>query len=134
MTAVKAGGKTAYMLECDLPDLLDADGDEEKLLLLGGHDPYLGLRDRKLILEDERLHKMIWKFVANPGVVLQGGRIIGTWKTIIHDDTVDFLITIWQELSAAEEDKLKALAREYIAFRSLKLRIRKLETCSLEHL
>ncbi len=134
MAAVTVDGKTAYMLECDLPDLLDAEGDEGKLLLLGSNDPYLGLRDRKLILPDESLHKMIWKFVGNPGVVLKGGRIIGTWNTIIHDDTADFRITVWKELSAVEEDKLKALARKYVAFRSLKLRIRKFETNSLEYL
>ena len=77
---VQALGKTCYMLSTDMDSLLSAEGDEEKLILLGAHDPYLDMKDRTVLLENPSFHKTVWRFVANPGAVLKGGRIIGTWK------------------------------------------------------
>ena len=119
---VQAEGKTCYMLSADMDGLLSAEGDEEKLILLGAHDPYLDMKDRAIILENQSFHKTVWKFVANPGAVLRRGRIIGTWKTKTLKDKLDISITAWETVTSAEQQALEQLAEEYAAFRLLRIR------------
>ena len=92
------------------------------MILLGAHDPYLGMKDRTVILENKSFHKTVWKFVANPGVVLKGGRIIGTWRTKTLKDKLDVSITTWERIASDEQQKLKNLAEEYATFRLLHIR------------
>lgn len=122
ITPVEFGGKTCYMLDADMENLRGADGGDERLLLLSAHDPYLGLNDRTTILENSAHHKAVWKFIANPGVVLRGGRIAGLWKSKTAKDKLDIAATLWEPLRHREQAALKQLAEEYAAFRLLTLR------------
>ena len=119
---VQVEGKTCYMLSADMDSLLSADSDEEKLILLGAHDPYLDMKDRTIILENKSFHKTVWRFVANPGAVLKGGRIIGTWKTKTLKDKLEISMTLWEPTQPSEQQQLKSLAEEYAAFRLLNLK------------
>lgn len=119
---VNVKGKTRYMLAEDMDSLLSARSDKEKLILLGAHDPYLDLKDRAVILENKAFHKTIWKLAANPGVVLKGGRIIGTWKTKTIKDKLDISIALWEPALPSERRLIERLAEEYAAFRLLGLK------------
>jgi len=122
MVPIQIEGKTCYMLSADMDNLRSAEGDEEKLILLGAHDPYLDMRDRTIILEDKSFHKDVWKYVANPGVVLKGGRIIGTWKIKTIGKKLDLFVMTWETITFAEQQILKQLAEEYAAFRMMNIR------------
>jgi hypothetical protein len=124
---VQVGGKTCYMLSVDMDSLLSAESDEKKLILLGAHDPYLDMKDRTIILENKFFHKTVWRFVANPGAILKGGRIIGTWKAKTLKDKLDISITAWETVTSAEQPALKQLVEEYAAFRLLRIR-----NCTIE--
>jgi len=124
---VQVEGKPCNMLAADMDSLLFAGSEEEKLILLGAHDPYLDMKDRTVILENQSFHKAVWKFVANPGAVLKGGRVIGTWKTKTPKDKLDVSITLWEPVWPSEQRQLERLAEEYAAFRLLHLR-----TCTME--
>lgn len=102
------------MLAEDTDRLLQAEQDRERLILLGAHDPYLGIRDRTVVLADKSLHQEVWKYIGNPGAILRGGRIIGVWKTKTENDKLELSMRIWQP---AEQQELKYLAEEYAAFR-----------------
>ncbi len=122
MEHVQVEGKNCYMLSEDMDSLLCAESNGEKLILLGAHDPYLDMKDRAVILENRSLHKSVWKFVANPGVVLKDGHIIGIWKTKTTKDRLDISVTLWEFPRNSERLVLASLAEEYAAFRQLSLK------------
>lgn len=127
MEPVQLEGKNCSMLSEDMDSLVCSEGSGEKLILLGAHDPYLDMQDRAVILENKSFHKTVWKFVANPGVVLKGGCIIGTWKTKTMKDKLDISMTLWESARHSEQQVLKSLAEEYAAFRQLRLK-----NCTME--
>lgn len=118
---VEAGGRICYMLTEDMEALRGARKWEERLLLLGAHDPYLELQDRTVILENQALHKTVWRTSANPGVVLKNGRIAGIWRQRTQKGNLDITVTMFEEPEEGEEKRLRLLTEEYAAFRSLKL-------------
>lgn len=119
---VSVGGKIRYMLSADMECLSAAESCGDRMLLLGAHDPYLDMRDRTIILENQSFHKDVWKYVANPGVILKCGRIIGTWRAKTLKDKLDLSMTVWESAGVSEQKKLKNLAEEYAAFRQICLR------------
>ena len=133
MTMVEIKGKPHYILEKDMESLLSPEIDEERLLILGPHDPYLGMRDRSVILEDKSLHKLVWKYIANPCAVIKGGRIIGNCRLVILNDTLDFSVSLWEDIQPQEKDRLWERMNEFIEFRQLKLRDSQLEIVDLAH-
>lgn len=118
---VQVDGKARTLLSEDAETLRAAEAAESRLILLGAHDPYLDIRDRAIILEDEALHKAVWKYVANPGAILKGGRIIGTWKAKVAKGHLNVSLQLWERTSKAESAELERLAGEYAAFRLLGL-------------
>lgn len=115
-------GKTCYILSSDIDNLLSSESKEDRLLLLGAHDPYLDIRDRSVILADKSLHKMVWKTVGNPGVILKGGRIAGIWKGKTQNGRLDITLTLFETLTSSELVTLEELAAKYADFRMTGLR------------
>ncbi len=122
MTPVEVCGKAAGMLSADMDSLLNAELSDEKLVLLGAHDPYLDMRDREVILENKAFHKHVWKLVANPGAVLKGGQVVGTWKGRTEKDRLTVSASLWERALPRERHRLEALAEEYALFRGLKIK------------
>lgn len=115
-----AAGKKAFILQSDRESFRRADT-EEALLLLGPHDPYLDIRDRAILLEDTAAQRQVWRTVGNPGVVLKGGKIIGTWKTRTQREKLLVTTTLWQPLSIPEQRELEKQLEGYAIFRGLAL-------------
>ena len=76
---VSVEGKARWLLSADRDALAHPCGPQERLLLLGPHDPYLDTRDRDVLLPDKALQKLVWRTVGNPGAVVLDGRISGMW-------------------------------------------------------
>lgn len=125
---VQAEGKISYILSADMESLLTAGNTKPRMMLLGAHDPYLDQRDRTVILENKSLHKMVWKTVANPGVVLKAGRIIGIWKTKTLKNKLDISIELWESITPQDGSCMETLAKELAGFRGLNLNICRIET------
>ena len=121
MEPVQAGGKTCDMLSADLESLMAAEPEEDCFILMGAHDPYLDLKDRGVILEDTSLRRLVWRTVANPGVLLRGGRIAGIWRPKMRKECLDITITPFERLGSAGHRVVERLAEEYAAFRMLRL-------------
>ncbi len=69
---------TSWILTEDL-DALRSSSTPKGVRLLPPRDPYTQLRDRETIV-DKKYHREVWKTVGEPGTVLAGGRIAGTWR------------------------------------------------------
>lgn len=116
---VTVSGKKAFILSGDRERLFSPAACKRQLLLLGGHDPFLDQRDRSVLLEDNSLHREIWKTTTNPGAILYRGEIIGIWTSKKKSKGMEIAINLWK--NSQEKQKLSTLAEQYAAFRQQKL-------------
>ncbi|MDR7082456.1 hypothetical protein J2X01_001745 [Arthrobacter ginsengisoli] len=77
LTRVEFGGPS-WILTKDL-DALRSAPMPKGVRLLPPRDPYTQMRDRETIV-DKKYHREVWKTVGDPGTVLAGGKITGTWR------------------------------------------------------
>lgn len=77
LTPLEFGG-TSWILTEDL-DALRSAPTPKGVRLLPPRDPYTQMRDRETIV-DKKYHREVWKMVGEPGTVLAGGKITGTWR------------------------------------------------------
>lgn len=117
---VSVDGKKVFILEDDKDLLFAPPKPERKLIMLGGHDPYLDQRDRHILLDNKALQKKVWKTVTNPGVVLQCGEIIGIWTSKKKGKGIEIKMNLWNEDTDLKQD-LRDLAEGYAVFREQKL-------------
>lgn len=117
---VNLSGRDRYILSEDKKLLMSAPQWERELHLLGGHDPYLGLQDRDLILDHKLRQKQIWQFVSNPSTVLWHGEIVGIWKSKKKGRGLDIEVTLWVDGGIFKND-LKKLVEGYALFQQLKV-------------
>lgn len=117
---VSVNGTERWALASDLEALLDPPAPERKYHLLGAHDPYLGLYDRDLIVETKARQQLIWQKVANPGVILKDGAVMGLWRTQKKGQK----LTVRAELWNGDKKVPPLIQRElavWAAFNDLKL-------------
>ena len=75
---VRVDGSRYWMHAEDLAGLCDP-GDQ-LITLLPPYDPYTDLAERKFLVADSGQRGRVWRAVRNPGVVVSGGEVIGTWR------------------------------------------------------
>ena len=115
MESVCFDGKERFFLSVDKKALLCPPEPRRTLHLLGGHDPYLGLGDRDVILADKGWQKKLWQTVSNPGAVLWMGEIVGMWKPKKKGAKLEIEVTL-RPGAAAPEQGLAELAERYALF------------------
>src|SRR5690554_3710034 len=101
---VNLSGKDCYILLDDKEELLSPPQPERKVHLLGGHDPYLGLQDCDVILDNKARQNQIWRTVSNPGAVLYQGKIVGTWKSKKRGKGFEIEVTLWDDVKRLKWD------------------------------
>lgn len=124
MAAVNVGKRTLYALSQDLDSLFAPPPQQERLLLLGPHDPYLDLRepwDQALLLQDKALRQKLWRTVGNPGAVTVDGRIAGIWRSKARGKAMDLSVTLFQSLTGACIQAMESQAQAYASFRQTTL-------------
>jgi len=117
---VITNGKKAYILSADREILSGPPSPQRTWLWLGPHDPYLDQRDRDILLPDKALQRKVWQTVANPGVILHEGSIVGTWTATKKAGGLSVRAALWQEVPGARH-AVRVLAEEYAAFRGLEM-------------
>ncbi|MBU9727864.1 winged helix DNA-binding domain-containing protein [Diplocloster modestus] len=123
---VSPSGRERFILSEDRELLFSPPEPERKIHLLGGHDPYLGLQDREVLLEDRARQKQIWQTVSNPGAVLWQGKIAGMWKSRKKGKGLDIEVTLWETSDGYDKNienkkDIENLIDQYILFQQLKL-------------
>lgn len=113
---VTVADKKQFILEKDLSALATPVSNHRTFHLLKGHDPYLGLQDRHVILADSSHQRVIWQTVANPGAILFEGAIIGYWKTRSKGTRLEAELTIWQE-GFVSKQMIEAELERYAKFK-----------------
>lgn len=119
MEPISVLGKKEFILVEDRAALAARPDFSRGPLLLSAHDPYLDQRERYFLQKDPALCRRIWRTTANPGVVVNEGRVAGIWTARKKKEKLEVEITLWEP--AAEERRLRELAEEYGAFRELEL-------------
>lgn len=120
MQPVQVGKSKRYMLAEDLP-LLCGDAPPLGMRMLGAHDPYLDLRDQEVVLENKTLQRRVWRTVANPGAILEDGRIVGIWKAKTAGSRLEIRAELWEQLPASRICQIQDWAERYSGFRQLHL-------------
>jgi hypothetical protein len=72
---VTVDGRRLYTLG-DLPERATP----AKVHLLPAYDPWLEVADREVIAPSKDVRRQVWRAANNPGVLLVGGEIVGTWR------------------------------------------------------
>lgn len=111
---VSIEGKTRFLLSADREQLLSPPQPQREVHLLAGHDPYLGLQDRELILQDKARQRLVWQTVSNPGAILHKGEIAGIWKGKKKGKGMEVEVTLWgdaQRLTGEIEEQAEGYAQ-----------------------
>lgn len=117
---VSMAGKEFYVLSDDKKMLISPPQPERIGHLLGGHDPYLGMQDRGVILDNKARQKQIWQTVSNPGAVLWQGKIAGKWKSKKKGNGLEMEVALWDDTKMLKMN-IQDLSDEYALFQQLKL-------------
>ncbi|MGI6004856.1 MAG: winged helix DNA-binding domain-containing protein [Christensenellales bacterium] len=117
---VNLSGKEHYILSDDKSLLLSPPQSERKAHLLARHDPYLGLQDRDVILDNKARQTKIWQTVSNPGAVLWQGEIAGMWKARKKGKGLEIEIALWDDVNISKRS-IQDLGDEYALFQQLRL-------------
>ena len=98
MEPVLLDGKRRFVLSDDLDMLLSPPPAQREMHLLKGHDPYLGLPDCEVVLEDKAWQRRGWQTVSNPGVILRHGEVCGIWTQRKKGSVMDIAVSLRRHL------------------------------------
>lgn len=79
LAEVTVDGRRAY-LPADAVAAFTAAGMPDIVRLVPPSDPFLQARDRDLIVPEKARQSEVWKILGNPGAVIAGGEVAGTWR------------------------------------------------------
>jgi Winged helix DNA-binding domain len=115
LVEVKVDGKRAWITEDRAELLRQRPSARDVVRLLPPYDPFVQARDRNLLEPDRERQKAIWRILGNPGVVLAGGVVAGTWRAKtgrkgVLDVTVEPFGTLTQKVRRAVEAEAARVA------------------------
>jgi hypothetical protein len=116
LVEVTYDGGSGYVLRDMLPSLSQAPP-PTGTMLIPAFDPLLQLRDRHTLVPDRSLHRQIWRATGNPGVVLRGGELVGTWRQQKQGRKLVVTIDPVTTLTAADRADIDAYAQHFAPVR-----------------
>ncbi|MGB8020882.1 MAG: winged helix DNA-binding domain-containing protein, partial [Candidatus Nanopelagicales bacterium] len=114
LTEVGFGG-TEWILTEDL-DALRSAPTPKGVRLLPPRDPYTQMRDRETIV-DRKHHREVWKSVGEPGTVLAGGKVTGTWRPHKRGRRLTITVKAFGSPASADNEQLQVEAELVARFR-----------------
>ena len=121
VVTVEVDGKEGDVLEADAELLGDAGGLPKGVTLLAPFDPYLQLRDRELLVPDEKARKDLWRTIGRPGGLLVDGEVVGSWRPRTKGKKFELAVNPWQKVSKAAQQRTGEAAEGLADFRALTL-------------
>jgi hypothetical protein len=85
------------------------------------YDVYLQQRDRSTIVPDRTAHKQIWRIIGNPGVVLQDGEIVATWRPSKKGKRLGLSVERLGQAAPLDRAEIEAEAAQVAACRGAEL-------------
>jgi hypothetical protein len=117
LVEIEVDGRVCYLPE-DRVDELRTAPPPGVVRLLPALDPWLQARDRELIVPREADRKALWRILGNPGGVLAGGEIVGTWRAkVAGKRRLQVGVTAFGRLSPATRKAIEAEAEVLAAAR-----------------
>lgn len=115
---VRVDGATRSLLAADVDALLHPPVDRS-VRLLGPFDPYLQLRDRDLLVDDEAHRKALWPALGRPGAVAVDGEIVGVWRPRTARKALTIEFTPWARITKVVRAGIDAQAAALAAARGV---------------
>lgn len=110
LVEVSLDGKPAFLAAQDIA-ALENPPEPDFVRLLPPLDPLLQARDRLTLVPDKDHHKAVWKIIGNPGAILAGGEIVGTWRAKARGrKSLDFTLAPFWKLSKGRRSEIEAEA------------------------
>lgn len=103
-----------WCLSADLEALQSAES-PAGMRLVPAYDPYLQARDRGRVAGADQVRRTIWRAVANPGVVLDGTTVVGTWRARQRSRWLDVEVTAFAGARLRDRDLLPDAERLALA-------------------
>lgn len=117
LVEVNLDGKPVFLARHDIPTL-ENPPEPDFVRLLPPSDPLLQARDRTILVPDKDHHKAVWKILGNPGVMLAGGEIVGTWRAKARGrKSLDFTLSPFWTLRRTVRAEFEAEATRVAAAR-----------------
>lgn len=105
LAEIRVDGQVRH-LPADRVAALENPPEPDPVRLLPPWDPFLQARDRTLLVPEAAHQKEVWKVLGNPGALLAGGEITGTWRARTAGRRLE--ITLTALLPMAARDRIAA--------------------------
>jgi len=115
-----SGVRAAWLPADDLDAALDAP-EPDLVRFLPPWDPMLQARDRELLAPDATVRKELYRIIGNPGALLAGGEIVGTWRPKASGGRLTLEISPFAPLEPDVRARLDDEAERVAAARGLRL-------------
>ncbi|MGX7828238.1 DNA glycosylase AlkZ-like family protein [Actinokineospora sp. 24-640] len=119
LVPVRVEGRAAALPEEDVEAVRAAPEAGALVRLLPPMDPLAQGRDREVLVPDARRRKEVWRVIGNPGVVLAGGDIAGTWRTRVAGSRLDVAVTFFDAPARSVAAAVEVEAQRVAAARGL---------------
>lgn len=107
------------VLEADAAELGTIGPAGGAVRMLGPYDPYVQLRDRAVLVDDEARRKALWPVLGRPGAVVRDGDVVGTWRPRTRKGSLALAVDPWVAWPAALRRAVEAEAERLAAFRGV---------------
>jgi hypothetical protein len=118
LVPVTVEGRKGWLHGDDLTALA-AEAEAAGVRLLPPHDPYLGQRDRDVLLVDAALRRQVWRNVGSPGAVLVDGELVATWRAQKQGKRLIASVAPFAPLAEQAEAEIRGEAERLAASRGL---------------
>ncbi|HSK60820.1 MAG TPA: winged helix DNA-binding domain-containing protein [Actinomycetospora sp.] len=120
LAEVRVGDRAAWLPADDLDAALGAP-EPDLVRFLPPWDPMLQARDRELLVPDATARKELYRILGNPGALLAGGEIVGTWRPRASGKRLTLEIGLFGPLEPDLRPRLDDEAERVAAARGLRL-------------
>jgi len=120
LAEVEVEGHAAWLPAEDLDAALDAP-EPDLVRFLPPWDPMLQARDRELLAPEPAVRKELYRILGNPGALLAGGEIVGTWRPRASGKRLTLEISPVVPLEPGVRRRLDDEAERVAAARGLRL-------------
>jgi len=117
-----ASDMARFVLDEHLEDLrAKAPAKTHEVTLLGPFDPYLQLRGRDTLVDDEARRKELWPVLGRPGAMVVDGEVVAAWRPKTAGSKLTLRLQPWTKLTAAVRSSIEAQAQALAEFRGVRL-------------
>lgn len=116
LAAVDYAGQQTWLLKSDISGLRSPAA-ATGVRFLPPHEPLLQMRDRTTLIPDRSLHRKLWRFVGNPGILLADGAPVASWRSQKKGTTMNVTLEAFADIPMKKRLEIEAEARTIASFK-----------------